>query len=116
MSAGPARRDCRYGGQQRRPANHAAAWRGEVNRSRRVWASPGRANSAALSACRAACVFAAQPTGWVGAHQRHGGEVEVWAQGGRFTAPERQTHTAHPDPKEAATSSRRLDFEPPLQG
>src|SRR2546430_16620546 len=53
------------------------AW--EVNRNRCMWTTSGRATSAAISACRAACVCAAQRTGWAGAHHLQGGEVEVCA-------------------------------------
>jgi hypothetical protein len=70
-------------GYRLRLTSHTAAWRGEVNRSRCAWASSGRANNSAISACRAACVLATQPTGWWGAHQRHGGSVEVCAPSGR---------------------------------
>ena len=70
-------------GYRLRLTSHIAAWRGEVNRSRCAWASSGRTNNSAISACRAACVLAAQPTGWWGAHQRHGGSVEVCAPSAR---------------------------------
>jgi hypothetical protein len=62
-----------------RLGSQTAAWRGKVNRSRCAWASSGRANNSVISACRAACVLAAQPIGSWGAHQRHGGEAEVCA-------------------------------------
>jgi hypothetical protein len=52
----------RRGRQGRRLASQAVAWRGEVNRSRRVWASSGRAKSSVISVCRAAWVFVAQCT------------------------------------------------------
>ena len=70
-------------GYRLRLTSHTAAWRGEVNRSRCAWASSGRANNSAISACRAACVLAAQPTGWWGAHHRHGGSVAVCAPSAR---------------------------------
>jgi hypothetical protein len=61
----PHRRIVGRAGYGLRLISHAAAWRGEVNRSRCAWASSGRANHSAISACRAACVLATQPTGRV---------------------------------------------------
>jgi hypothetical protein len=63
-----------------------------------MWAASGRARSAAISACRAACVCAAQRTGWVGAHHLQGGEVEVCAPSPPTSKPEseRTSHNAAP--------------------
>jgi hypothetical protein len=55
----------RRGRQGRRLASHAVAWRGEVNRSRRVWASSGRANSSVIFGVPGG-VGSRGPADWVG--------------------------------------------------
>ena len=69
-----------------RLTSHAAAWRGEVNRSRCAWASSGRASNSAISVRQRASSRPNRPDGWAPTSARVGRWSVPHRRGGSTTA------------------------------